>query len=213
MKNPKVLYILIGTFCFLAIIAGVYAEFFVKDVDKNNVIIPSMNHTGDDLSNEKTQEELKEQFSNLFTNVINTADYDFTNIQKINMEKEIIYSAYDIQKQENTIKDAYAQMNTNLSAWVKSTYEYDYLSETQQDFINSLIPNLDWNEISKESGLKFVNAASYEQYIKDNKKVFKLINDKNYKILEIKPIRKIKRNGILTNTFISSYCVKYEKML
>ena len=52
-----------------------------------------------------------------------------------------------------------------------------------------------------------------KKYIKDNKKVFKLINDKNYKILEIKPIRKIKRNGVLTNTFISSYCVKYEKML
>ena len=52
-----------------------------------------------------------------------------------------------------------------------------------------------------------------KKYIKDNKKVFKLINDKNYKILEIKPIRKIKRNGILTDTFISSYCVIYEKML
>lgn len=52
-----------------------------------------------------------------------------------------------------------------------------------------------------------------KKYIKDNKKVFKLINDKNYKILEIKPIRKIKRNGILTNTFISSYCVIYEKMI
>ena len=101
MKNPKVLYILIGVFCFLAIVAGVYAEFFVKDVDKNNVIMPNMNHTGDNLANEKTQEELKEHLSNLFTNVVNTADYDFTNIQKINTEKEIVYSAYDIQKQEN----------------------------------------------------------------------------------------------------------------
>ena len=52
-----------------------------------------------------------------------------------------------------------------------------------------------------------------KKYIKDNKNVFKLINNKNYKILEIKPIRKIKRNGILTNTFISSYCVIYEKMI
>ena len=51
-----------------------------------------------------------------------------------------------------------------------------------------------------------------KRYIKDNKEVFSLIN-KNYKIIEIKPIRKIKRNGVLTNTFISSYCVKYEKMI
>ena len=50
-----------------------------------------------------------------------------------------------------------------------------------------------------------------KRYIKDNKKVFSLINNKKYKIIEIKPIRKNK--GIFTNTFISSYCVIYEKML
>ena len=52
-----------------------------------------------------------------------------------------------------------------------------------------------------------------KKYLKDNKKIFKLINNKKYKILEIKPIRKIKRNGVLIDTFISSYCVKYEKMI
>ena len=52
-----------------------------------------------------------------------------------------------------------------------------------------------------------------KKYIKDNKKIYKLINNKKYKILEIKPIRKIKRNEILNNTFISSYCVIYEKMI
>ena len=52
-----------------------------------------------------------------------------------------------------------------------------------------------------------------KRYIKDNKQVFSLINNKKYKILEIKPIRKIKRDGIFTNTFISSYCVIYEKMI
>ena len=51
-----------------------------------------------------------------------------------------------------------------------------------------------------------------KRYIKDNKKVFNLINNKKYKIIEIKPIRKIKRNGIY-NTFISSYCVIYDKMI
>ena len=46
-----------------------------------------------------------------------------------------------------------------------------------------------------------------KRYIKDNKKVFNLINNKNYKIIEIKPIHKKNR------TFISSYCVIYEKMI
>lgn len=52
-----------------------------------------------------------------------------------------------------------------------------------------------------------------KRYIKDNKKVFRLINNKDYKIIEIKPIRKVKRKGIFNITFISSYCVIYEKMI
>ena len=52
-----------------------------------------------------------------------------------------------------------------------------------------------------------------KRYIKDNKKVFNLINNRKYKIIEIKPIRKTRNNGIFTNTFISSYCVIYEKMI
>ena len=51
-----------------------------------------------------------------------------------------------------------------------------------------------------------------KKYIKDNKKIFKLINNEKYKIIEIKPIRKINKNKIF-NTYISSYCVIYEKMI
>lgn len=50
-----------------------------------------------------------------------------------------------------------------------------------------------------------------KKYIKDNKTIFKLINNKKYKIIEIKPIRK--RKDAFKNTFISSYCVIYEKMI
>lgn len=52
-----------------------------------------------------------------------------------------------------------------------------------------------------------------KRYIKDNKKVFRLINNKKYKIIEIKPIFKNRNKGIYKNTFISSYCVNYEKMI
>lgn len=52
-----------------------------------------------------------------------------------------------------------------------------------------------------------------KKYIKDNKKIFKLINNEKYKILEIKPTRKIKRNRCFNNIVISSYCVIYEKMI
>ena len=50
-----------------------------------------------------------------------------------------------------------------------------------------------------------------KRYFKENKKIFNFINSGKYEIIEIKPIRKNK--GIFTNTFISSYCVIYEKMI
>ena len=96
MKNPKMLYILIGALCFLAIVAGIYAQFFVKDEDKNNVIIPTGNQTPTEETGEKTQEEIKAQFTSLFTNVLNTGNYDTSTISKIDASKDIVYSAYDI---------------------------------------------------------------------------------------------------------------------
>jgi len=102
MKNPKILYILIGAFCILAVIAGIYAQFFVKDEDKDNIILPNLNTTTDDNVVEKTAEEIKTQFTNLFTNVLNKGEYDTTNIQKIVTQNDIVYSAYDIEDKKES---------------------------------------------------------------------------------------------------------------
>ncbi len=102
MKNPKILYVLIGAFCILAVIAGIYAQFFVKDEDKDNIILPNLNTTTDDNVVEKTAEEIKTQFTNLFTNVLNKGEYDTTNIQKIVTQNDIVYSAYDIEDKKES---------------------------------------------------------------------------------------------------------------
>jgi hypothetical protein len=52
-----------------------------------------------------------------------------------------------------------------------------------------------------------------KRYFKDNKKLFKFIKNNKIKILKIKPICKTIKQGFKYNTFISSYCVIYEKML
>ena len=51
-----------------------------------------------------------------------------------------------------------------------------------------------------------------KRYIKDNKQVFNLINNKDIKIISIKPIKKFKK-CLFGNMYISSYCVNYEKMI
>lgn len=52
-----------------------------------------------------------------------------------------------------------------------------------------------------------------KRYFKENKDLFKFIKNEKIRILKIKPIRKIIKQGFKYNRFISSYCVIYEKML
>jgi len=165
MKNPKILYILVGAFCVLAIIAGIYAQFFVKDEDRNNVIMPSINATPDDQIVEKTAEEIKTQFNNLFTNILNKGEYDVSQIQKIVEDKDIVYSAYDIEdKKENyevnihlpviniqgEVPTSFNQITQNLFAnkaseimnsqsTTKTLYQIDYVSYINGDILSLII--------------------------------------------------------------------------
>lgn len=165
MKNPKVIYILVGAFCVLAIIAGIYAQFFVKDEDKNNVILPNLNTTPGDQIVEKTAEEIKTQFTNLFTNILNKGEYDTSNIQKIIDQNDIVYSAYDIEnKKENyevdihlpvinirgevpnsfnkITQDIFANKASeimNSQSTTKTLYQIDYVSYINGDILSLII--------------------------------------------------------------------------
>ena len=100
MKNPKIIYILIGIFCVVALIAGIYAQFFVDEADKNNIIIPNLNRTDEPEIIEKSQEELKTQLTSLFTNTFYSNNYDLKNIQKYDVRYDIVYTAHHIEKIE-----------------------------------------------------------------------------------------------------------------
>lgn len=134
MKNPKILYILIGVLCVLSIIAGIYAQFFIKEEERNNIIIPNLNIAGDDTITEKTAEEIKEQFTSLFTNVLNSGEYDTTNITRIVQDKDIIYSAYDI----NEKNDKY-EIDVHLPVFnIKGEVPISYNNITQNVFANKV---------------------------------------------------------------------------
>ena len=165
MKNPKVIYFLVGAFCVLAIIAGIYAQFFVKDEDKDNVILPNFNTTPDDKIIEKTAEEVKTQFAGLFTNVLNKGEYDTSNIQKIVEQNDIVYSAYDIQDKKDNYEidihlpvmniqgevpnsfnkitqDIFANKASeimNSQSTVKTLYQIDYVSYINGDILSLII--------------------------------------------------------------------------
>ena len=52
-----------------------------------------------------------------------------------------------------------------------------------------------------------------KRYIKSNNEVLKLINNKKYTIESIRAVKKKIKKGLYIYDEISSYCVKYQKMI
>ena len=154
MKNNKIMYILISAFCIFAIVAGIYAQF----IDKENT--DSDNVNSNTQTTEKTQNEIKADFDNLFTNTINLNGFDTIGIQKINSEQEIVFSAYDV----NENKDAY-EISMHIPVInIKSELANTLNQITQATFINKA------NEILKQTNTseKVIYSIDYVAYVNSN---------------------------------------------
>lgn len=157
MKNQKLIFILVGAFCVLALIAGIYAQFFVGSSNNNNIQNPD-----NSINNEikpKTQEEIKSQLNSLFTNEIISNDYDETNLKKRDASKGIVYSAYDIQKQEGNY-----ELDVHLPVInINDSVATDFNKMTQSIFANkaSEILNNKYTE-------KVIYSVDYISYVNDN---------------------------------------------
>lgn len=161
MNNPKILYILIGVFCFFAIVAGIYAEF----IDGGTEDILTGNNGGNEIV-EKDAETIKNQLNNLFTSTINLNGYDTSRIKRLDESKEIIYTAFDIVREEelyeinikipvvninssvandfNTITQLYFvnkanEILTNTDDTKKSLYSIDYAAFINDDILSVII--------------------------------------------------------------------------
>ncbi len=122
MPKYKIMYIVIGVICVIAIIAGIYVQFFVKDQDKNNLILPTLNVAGNEEVPEKTQEEIKSQLLNIFDNKFSAGTYDISTIAKTNTNRDVVYSAYEINKQEENYEVDIYLPYINISGDVSSGF-------------------------------------------------------------------------------------------
>ncbi len=160
MKNPKIIYILIGVFCLFAVIAGVYAQFFVSDENKPSIIVPNLNNEGGNNVVELTQEELEEKFYNIFNNQFNKGNYDTTNIQKINPEEDIVYTTVNLQKNEPNY-----EININIPGVnIQSDVAGNFNNITQTTFVNKIYDVMN----STENTQKTVYNVNYEAFINGN---------------------------------------------
>lgn len=155
MKSPKIIYILVGVFCLFALISAIYFELFVKDENKGSALMPGLIEQ-EPVVEEKTQEELKTQLSELFDNTFKANGYDSTNINKLNSEKDIVYSAYDIQeKKENYEVDVHLPVMN-----IKGEVPVSFNKITQTVFVDKTSEILS-NKIAE----KTIFSVKYVSYI------------------------------------------------
>ena len=154
MKNPKVLYILISLFCIFAIIAGIYAQFIDASPTGTGVAEEEQN-----VIQEKTQDEIKSEFNDLFTNELNLGTFDTTGIQKNDQTQEIVYSLSTERVNE------FCEINLNIPVInIRSDLSNTFNSMTQADFVNKA------NEViqNTDSTKKIIYTVDYTAYVNSN---------------------------------------------
>ena len=157
MKSKKIIFILIGVFCVFALIAGIYAQFFIENPNSNNNQEPTNNI--DNNIKTKTQEEIKAQLNNLFTNQLISNNYDITNISKLNETKDIVYSAYDIQKKEQNYEIDIHLPVMNIKGEIPTSFN----KITQSTFADKASEIL-----SNKYTEKVIYSVNYTSYINDD---------------------------------------------
>lgn len=156
MKNPKTLYILISIFCVFAIIAGIYAQFIDADYGGLNIA----NNDNPDIISDKTQQEIKSEFNNLFINTINLGEFDTTGIQKNDNTQEIVYTAFNIEEETENY-----EINMKIPVInIRSELAYTLNQITQANFVNKA------NEIiqGKNTGVRTIYTIDYAAYVNSN---------------------------------------------
>ena len=156
MKNPKIIYILIGLFWVFAILAGIYAQF----VDGNSNEIDLANKDVQNESQGKTQQEISDQFETLFTNTLNLGNFDTTGIQKINNEQDIVYSAINLEENNDLYELKLHIPVINIKSDLSNTFN----QLTQTTFINKA------NEIlgQGDTGVKTIYSIDYAAFVNNN---------------------------------------------
>lgn len=152
MDKNKIIYVSISAVCILAIIAAIFAQIDLNSGKKNH------NNNNNSVTEEtKTQEELKKEFNSLFNNTINTNNYNISAINKQDENKEIVYTAYDIEKAEENKYEVDIHLPVfNINSSVTSGFN----SITQKVFADKATEVLNNN-----NGSTIIYSIDYTGYI------------------------------------------------
>lgn len=155
MKNPRIIYILIGIFCIFAIIAGIYAQFIDADYGGLNMA----NENNQNVLQEESQEEIKIAFNDMFINTLNLNGFDTTGIPKNDETQEIVYTAYNIDDENDNYEINMQIPIINIRSELANTLN----QMTQEIFVNKA------NEVMQsQNSIKTIYTIDYAGFINNN---------------------------------------------
>lgn len=126
-----ILYAVIIAICVMSVFIGVYSLIF-RDYRDSNVTVGDNNTTGDN-NVAKNQEDIKNEFENLFTNKFSKSNFDDSSIQKLDNTKELVYDGL----QYSDAKENLYEINVNIPFInINSDVANEFNSQTQKIFVN-----------------------------------------------------------------------------
>lgn len=144
------LYALIITICIVAIIIGVYDQFFREDTKKGKANEVNTIHN----ENLVTEQDIKQSFLDLFTNEL-YSNYDESNVKKIDGEKDIVYTAYS---KKETVDGKY-NIDINIPMInISGNIPNGYNTITQNIFVDKI------NSIMSEANVNTIYNLDYIAY-------------------------------------------------
>ena len=157
MRRPKILYIIIILICIIAVVIGVYTQFFTTERQKKQENINNTQDNNEVAEEPNTFEIMKENFNSLFDNKFSSKDNTEIEIEKKKKAEEIVYTVF--AKKEET--DLY-NIDINVPFInIKGDIPGEFNKITQTIFLNKANEILKNTDVSK----KTIYSIDYTAYL------------------------------------------------
>jgi len=151
-KPRYLLYIIIVAICIASILTVVFVQIFKED---STIVNNSHLNVAEEEKQEKTMEEVKEEFNAMLTNELLLGTYNDTAISKTDATKPLVYSFYETHEEtENYEVDIHLPI-VNIQGEVPQKYN----ANTQNVFVNKA------NDIFKSAKPKTIYTIDYVAHI------------------------------------------------
>ena len=165
-KNKYIFFIILILICVVALSLSIYVQFFYKYSDTDPFMI------GINIGAKKTAEEydlLRSNFNELFQNHLKI-NSDEIRVKKLENEKEIVYTGYNLINQDETYYSVDAQIpviniDTEAIKKVNAEIKNEYYNKS-----NSIMRQKEGNTIYKVSYVAYVNSDILSVVIKTSLK-------------------------------------------